>query len=131
MPQPTDILFSDFKLNMTAHPVSQDLTRNTNLDAIKQSVKNIILTQHYERPFRPLLGSNVTHYLFENFDPITAENIKEAITEAIENHEPRAELLDVRVHAKPDENGFTVYIIFRGVGQTDPVQLDIFLEQVR
>ena len=131
MPQPTKELFSDFKTNLTNHPISGDLVRITNLDAIKTSVKNLILTQHFERPFKPFVGSNVTNYLFENFTPLTEEGIRDAIIEVIENYEPRAELLDVRVNEDIDRNGFNVVIIFRGVNNIKPTELSVFLEQIR
>ena len=131
MVQPSDILFSDFKTNLTNHPITGDLTRNTNLESIKQSVKTLVMTQHFERPFKPLVGSNVTHHLFENFDPITEENIKESIIETIENYEPRAELIDVRVRSDIDNNGFSVDIMFRGLNNTQPTTLEFFLEKVR
>jgi len=131
MPTPTDVLFSDFRTNLTVHPITGDLSALTNLDAIKTSVKNLVLTQFYERPFKPNVGSNVTHYLFENFDSVTEENIIEAIKETIENNEPRVVLIDVEVNAEPDNNRFGASIIFRAINNTKPSTLDIFLERVR
>lgn len=131
MPHRTLDIFSDFKTNFTPHPVTGDLVRITNLEAIKSSVKSLILTKHLERPFKPLVGSNVTHYLFENFTDVTEDNIRSAIIETIENYEPRAELLDVQVNSVPDNNRFVVTIVFRGVNNTKPTQLTVFLEQIR
>jgi len=131
MPLTTDIVFSDFTTAFTAHPTSGDLVRLTNNDAVVRSVKNIVLTQFYERPFRPNLGSNVTHYLFENFDQGIAEDISNAIKEAIEDNEPRAELLNVHVSEVPDDNRLTVTIIFRIKNNTAPTTVQVFLERVR
>ena len=131
MPVPSDILFSDIKQNLTPHPATGDLARNVNLDAIKASVRNLVLTEFYDRPFKPNIGSNVMSYLFEPISPVTEENIGDAITEVIENYEPRAELLNVQVHAYPDDNGYSASIIFRAVNNTQPTQMDIFLERIR
>ena len=124
-------VFSDFKTNFTIHPVSGDLARDTNLDAIKTSVKNLVLTNRFDRPFRPLLGSGVRENLFELFDALTEENIRDAIIETIENYEPRAELLDVQVNANEDRNNLEVNIIFRAVNNTKPTTLTVFLERIR
>ncbi|WP_292486279.1 GPW/gp25 family protein [Methanohalobium sp.] len=131
MAVPNRVVYSDLPINLSVHPVKKDLTRVTNNDAIKRSVKNLILTSFYERPFRPFVGSNVTSYLFENFTSITEENIEDAIYEVIRNYEPRAELLNVRVNAQPDRNRFSVTIIFRAVNQTEPVEVEFFLNRVR
>ena len=131
MPTPDTKIFGDFKTNLTMHPVSGDVVVVNNLDSIKGAVKNIVLTQHYERHFKPFAGSNVTDYLFENFGPITVENIQDSIIEAIENNEPRADLLDVVGKENIDLNGFDVTIVFRGINNTQPTQLSVYLEQIR
>lgn len=127
----SEIVFSDIPVNLDVHPVSRDLLKITNNNSVIRSVRNLVLTKFYERPFQPRLASNVTGLLFENFDPITEENIRDQIEEVIVNYEPRAELLDIRVDARPEQNRFSVSIIFRVVNQTEPVEANIFLERVR
>ena len=131
MPLPTETIWSDFDINFAPHPVSGDLGKLNNADAVKQSVKLLVLTQHYERLFQPFLGSNVTHYLFENFDPITSQVIKQDIEEVIDNHEPRADLLEVTIGENADRNELSATIVFRIVNEIEPVQLTVILARVR
>jgi|6_EtaG_2_1085325.scaffolds.fasta_scaffold339504_1 phage baseplate assembly protein W len=131
MPVPSIILFSDFNINFTPHPITGDIGRLTNNDAVIQAVKLLVLTNHYERLFQPEIGSNVSHYLFENFSPYVEENIRSAIEDVLTNFESRIELLDVQVGSDIDNNGFTASIIFRVVNDVEPISLDVFLERIR
>lgn len=131
MPLPNRVVYSDLPINLTKHPIRKDIIPITNEDAVKRSVKNLVLSNYFDRPFQPDLGSHVRAYLFENFTPATEENIEAAIGEVIENYEPRVELLGVNVTAKPDRNGFVATIFFRIVNQTDPAEVEVFLERVR
>ena len=76
MPRPDETIFSDFTLNLTPHPVSRDLVIETNEYAVKRAVKNLIFTEFYERPYNPLLGSNVKKSFFEPFTNVTASDIE-------------------------------------------------------
>lgn len=131
MPLPNRVVYSDLPINLTKHPIRKDIIPTTNEDAVKRSVKNLVLSNYYERPFQPDLGSHVRAYLFENFTPITEQNIESAISEVIENFEPRVELLGVNVEAKPDQNGFFATIYFRINNINDPAQVEVFLERIR
>tara|TARA_Y100000296_G_scaffold86905_1_gene128556 strand:- start:2514 stop:2909 length:396 start_codon:yes stop_codon:yes gene_type:complete len=131
MPLTKDIVYSDFNTTFGIHPVSGDLNRLTNDVAVKRSIKNIILTQFYERPFNPDFGSDVRRSLFENFTSFTKETITEAITEAIGNYELRAELLEVYVKDDPDYNRLNATIVFRMKNNTKPTTLQVFLERIR
>ena len=71
--------YSDLDLNFTIHPVKKDINRYTNETAVVNSIKNLILTNHYERPFQPEIGSNVRRLLFENMDTITATTLEKEI----------------------------------------------------
>tara|TARA_Y100000296_G_scaffold5615_1_gene6970 strand:+ start:4416 stop:4811 length:396 start_codon:yes stop_codon:yes gene_type:complete len=131
MALPTETLFSDFSINFEPHPVTGLLTRLTNNDAVKQAVKILVLTNHYERFFRPELGSNVTYHLFELMIPETADDIRNAIETVLNNFEDRIKLIDVDVSTDPEANGFTASIVFMVEGETDPVDLTVFLERIR
>ena len=125
--------YSDFQTNFTIHPIKKDLTRLVNEDAVKRSIKNIILTNHYERPFRPKFGSNLRKYLFENITPITLQAMKNDIVTAINNYEPRANIIDVIVSAGSDNNQVDVAIAFTTINKLQPVLLTatIALDRVR
>ncbi len=123
--------YSDFKINMDAHPVTGDLTLNTNEDAIKRSIKNLLFTDYYERPFQPALGAGLKDYLFENIDAITALSIQERIETTIENYEPRARLDFVEVKADPDYNRYNAKIVFTTINNPLPVTLNTILTRIR
>lgn len=116
---------------MRTHPVTGKLIVKKNSEAVKQAVKNLILTNKFERPFRPELGSDVRSRLFDLFDPSTDSNIKYDVRVAMENYEPRAELLDVGVVSDPDTNEVRVNVTFRPVNTTAPVTAVISLDRVR
>ena len=122
---------SELDLNFTKHPVRDDVNILTAERAVINSVKNLLLTNHYERPFQPDLGSNIRRLLFENADSITASLLEREIQQTIENFEPRARVKDIRVIAKFDENGFEVELTFYIVNVTAPITINFFLERIR
>jgi phage baseplate assembly protein W len=129
----TDIVrdFKDLDLNFNIHPVRKDISKSIGPMAVVNSIKNLILTNHYERPFQPDIGSNVRRLLFENLDNITATTIKDEIERTIVNYEPRATVKTINVTADYDNNGFTVYLEFFIVNQTAPIVINFLLERIR
>jgi phage baseplate assembly protein W len=123
--------YSDLDLNFTIHPVKKDINRVTGDMAVINSIKNLILTNHYERPFQPNIGSNVRRLLFENLDNITASSIEKEIEQVIKNFEPRARVTKINVVADFDRNGFKVYMEFYIVNRTTPITINFFLERIR
>ena len=104
--------WSDFDLDFTAHPNTGKLSMKQDADAIVRSVRHLLLTNHYERPFHPEIGSNVTALLFENFGPITGNQLSRTIEEMISNFEPRARVETVECYPLPDTNTYDVRIYF-------------------
>ena len=129
----TDIVrdFKDLDLNFTIHPVKKDINKNTGPMAVVNSIKNLILTNYYEKPCQPEFGSSVRGLLFENLDSITATTIKGEIERTIQNYEPRATVENINVTADYDKNGFKVYLEFSIVNQTTPITINFFLERIR
>ena len=123
--------FTDLDLNFNFHPTTKDVNKFRNENAVINSVKNLILTNHYERPFQPDLGSNLKRMLFEQVDNATAALLEREISETIQNYEPRVQLKDVSAEGFPDENGYKVEITFYLINNPDPVTVDFFLERVR
>ena len=122
--------FSDFNNSFAVHPVKQDLSLKTEVNAVKQSVKNLILTDRGERLMQPTIGSKIRSLLFENFTPQTAELIKQYTRETIENHEPRATLIDVTVSPDPDNNNLNVTITFGIINIDEPQRLNLEIERI-
>ena len=123
--------YSDLDLNFTIHPVKKDINRYTNETAVVNSIKNLILTNHYERPFQPDIGSNVRRLLFENMDTVTATTLEKEIEQTIRNYEPRANISRLNVSPDYDNNGFKVYMEFYVVNRTTPITINFFLERIR
>ena len=131
MPVPTKAIFSDIPISFTAHPITGNVKKSINRDAVKNSVRNIILTNHGERFFKPKFGGNVTSQLFENASKFTEFNTARSIRIALQNYEPRAEVINVRVDSNPDTNNLTVTLKFRILNDPDPITLDVLLERIR
>jgi phage baseplate assembly protein W len=123
--------YRDLDLKFIPHPITGDVVVKTGDAAIIASLKNLILTNFYERPFHPEKGSGVKQMLFENADPLTAQYLKKAIYEVVENFEPRVTLRDVVVQIAPDNNKFEVILNFYIENKAEPVTIDFFLERVR
>ena len=123
--------FRDLDLNFTIHPIRKDINTHKNEYAIINSVKNLVLTNHYERPFQPEIGSNIRRLLFENVDAITAAQIEREITETVENFEPRVQVSKVTASADPDNNGYKVTLEFFVINNANPITINFFLERIR
>jgi phage baseplate assembly protein W len=124
-------LFKDLDLNFTRNPVTNDITKIEDVDAVKRSVKNLVQTNFYERPFHPELGCGVRDLLFENYTPITGIFLKRKIEEVITNFEPRVMLNQITLDDDPDRNRLRVSIYFYVQGVEDPVVVETFLERLR
>ena len=105
-------VYKDLNLNFSTNPVTQDVTTLTDVNAVKRSVRNLLLTNHYDRPFHPEIGSNIQALLFENFGPITANQLSRTIEEMIANFEPRARVESVECFPLPDTNTYDIRIYF-------------------
>jgi len=123
--------YSDLDLNFTAHPIKKDINKNLDAMAVINSVKNLILTGHYERPFHPEIGSSIAKMLFENMDNITASNLAREIRQVIENFEPRVKVNNVIVSPDFDNNAYSIGMQFTLINQTTPITIQFFLQRVR
>ena len=115
--------FSDLDLNFTPHPVTGDVGFKYDENAVKQSVKNLVLTQNFERPFHSEIGSTIRSLLFEPATPMTKEILRKTISDTITNFEPRVELIDVMINYRQDDTSVDVRITFK-VQITVPIEID-------
>lgn len=123
--------FSDLDLNFTAHPVTRDIVLRYDENAIRTSLKNLILTSNFERPFHSEIGSPIKRLLFEPATPMLAVVMRRAIVDTVNNFEPRVELLNVDVYVAEDSNAIRVTIEFKIVNTERPLSLDLVLERTR
>lgn len=124
-------VWSDLDLNFIAHPVTGDVSIKTNEEAIKQSIRTLIFTNNYERPFRSEIGTPVRNLLFELANPMTKVLLERTITNTIESYEPRVNLISVEVGIQPDFNSVYITIIFKIINTENPITVSVFLERTR
>ena len=130
--QRRSIGFKDLSASFENNPLNNDLIGLRNENAIARSVRNLVQTIQGERPFQPVLGSNVQNLLFDNMDKLTASAIKQEIITTIENYEPRVEMGEVTVEPNYDNNEFQVSVQYYIVGIDVPEQeLSFVLESTR
>ena len=125
------VVYSDFFTDFDKHPIRNTLLRKTNVDAVKQSLRNLLLTDRGERLFQPKVGGHIRAMLFENITSQTFITMQEHIKDVIEAHEPRADVIDVIVAQTFDDHEIQVTIVFRVVNIQEPVTLELLLERVR
>ena len=124
--------YTDLDLFFSKKSTSKDISKVTDIQAVKRSIRNLVLTNHYEKPFHPEIGSGVRDILFEPMTPLTAHILTRKIEDVIENFEPRAKLTAVRALPKLDRNEYEVTIEFLVVNApTELVDLTVFLERLR
>jgi len=123
--------YTDFNLLFTSHPVTADVTVKNDEEAVKQSLRNLISTRNYERPFHPEIGCQIHGLLFENFNPVTVQVMKKTIIDTIDKFEPRVTVLEVKISEKADNNDIVCDIIFRLNNSDRPITLTTLLTRVR
>ena len=105
-------VYKDLNLNFNRNAVTGDVSTLSDVNAVKRSIRNLLLTNHYDRPFHAEIGSNIPALLFENFGPITGNQLSRTIDEMITNFEPRARVESVEAIPIPDNNTYDVRIYF-------------------
>lgn len=124
-------LYADLNLGFRLLEGTRDIRPVTDIDAIKNSIRHLILTGRGERPFHPELGSGITELLFENVDSFTAAVLRDEITGVVRLHEKRVDNVDVEIFDDGDRNAFYVTIKF-SIRQTDiPTEVSFYLDRIR
>jgi len=123
--------YTDLDLDFTRHPVTNDVVKIEDVNAVKRSVRNLVNTQFYERPFHPELGCGVRDLLFENFTPMTGIFIRRKIEEVLVNYEPRANISSIAVNENQDRNGINVEVNFYVLNLPNPVSVTTTLQRIR
>jgi len=125
-------VYKDLNLNFTKHPVKKTLTPLTDVAAIKRSVRNLVMYNHYEKPFHPEIGSGVRDLLFENMTPFVSNTLRKLIEDTITNFEPRVTLAGVIVNPNFDNNQYEVTVEFYiDNSPSELVDMSFNLERIR
>jgi phage baseplate assembly protein W len=123
-------LYKDIDLTFAKKP-SGEIYKKTDAAAVKQAVKNLLLTNKFEKPFQPEFGGDLNNLLFELVDNDTVYEIDGAIREAIKRYEPRAQVRQVVTNLQPDANSIIVTITFQIVNTEEVVTLDTTITRLR
>lgn len=129
--QGKDELYSDFLVNLNAHPVSGVVLRFVNEKAVTRSIRNIILTNKGERLYQPDVGSNIRALLFEPMSQFTANALRKIIEDSITKYEPRAKIINVQVIPYEEQNRYVITIVYMLINKTDPISVNVTLQRVR
>jgi len=132
--QKTRILYSDLDFSFTRNPVTGDVSKKLDVNAVKQSLRTLILSNYYERPFAPNKGGNLIGYLFRNLDVVNAQAIKKQLTNLIETYDKRVRIKDIKVPligSVVDRNTLNITIFFYVLGVDKETELTINLERLR
>ena len=124
-------IYSDIDFTFTKRPVVGDVALSYDQQAVIRSIRNLLLTKHFERPFNPQLGANIDALLFEPIGPITASLLENEIKTTIQNFEPRATLSSVDVSVNADQNAYNVTLSFYIENATLPTTVTLLLERNR
>jgi phage baseplate assembly protein W len=124
-------IYSDIDFTFTKKPVTGDVALSYDTQSVIRSIRNLLLTKRYERPFNPELGSNIDALLFEMVSPVTASSLESEIRNVIDNYEPRAQVSDLFVKSNPDGNAYNITITFYIENATQPTTVTLLLERNR
>ena len=124
-------IYKDLDLDFGRNTVTNDVNKLTDVEAVKRSVRNLINTNHYERPFHPEIGSNLRAMLFENITPQMTHAISKQIDLLLKNFEPRVRLVQVNVQPFIERNGYRASISFYVINTPERVEIETFLERLR
>jgi len=124
--------YRDLDLFFVRKPISKDVNILLDIENIKRAVKNLVLTNIYEKPFHPEIASGVRDMLFENMTPLTSIVLAKRVEDVIENFEPRVRLMSVSARPDLDRNEYEMTIeFFINNLPTELVTVDVFLERLR
>ena len=124
-------IYKDLNLGFQQNTATKDIQKLTDVEAVKRSVRNLINTNHYEKPFHPEIGSNLRAMLFENITPQMNHIISKNVELLIRNYEPRCRLVQVNTQPMFDRNAYACQISFYVVNHPEPVTVESFLERLR
>lgn len=126
-----EFIYSDFDKMLEQNPVTNDIAMKTDDNAIKESIKNLLLTHKGERLFQPYIGSTIKQMLFEHLFPETMVILKEEIKNVIESFEPRCSIISIDVKGDPNKNLVDITITFLIINRVEPITMTLFLERTR
>lgn len=126
-----EIIYSDFLIDLNPHPVSGDIVRLANERAVARAMKTLLLTNQGERLYNPTIGSNIRSLLFEPLSVGVANSIEKLVGETLRIFEPRAKIVNISADPDPDNNSYSISIVFYIINKSEPISFNISLTRVR
>lgn len=124
------VRYKDIDFSLKKHPITNDFSVKTDIESIKQSLKNLVLMKPYDKPMHPEI-SGLYDLLFEHLDNITKFTAEKKLNDLITNYEPRIEVEQINITDNPNENQISINVIFRIKNLNQLEQIDLFLERKR
>jgi hypothetical protein len=125
------VKYKDIDLDFGRNTTTNDINTLTDVEAVKRSVRNLINTSHFDRPFHPEIGSSIRGMLFEPITPLTALNLQRKAEEVLNNFEPRINLVQITASPDIDRNSYGLNIYFYVIGSTELINVETFMERLR
>tara|TARA_Y100000593_G_scaffold64333_1_gene118771 strand:+ start:1869 stop:2258 length:390 start_codon:yes stop_codon:yes gene_type:complete len=127
----TKVKYKDITFGLEKHPnTNQPLTVSDN-NAIRSSLKNLVMMNHYDKPFHPEIGSGVYDLLFEPMNDATTIMLRENIAEVLGSYEPRINLSGVSVEPFYEQGLYQITIVYSFINQTETQELGLTMEVLR
>lgn len=126
-----NVKYRDLDLSFFRNPITKDVSVKINEEAIKNSVRNLVLSNKYERLFQPGINSGVLSKLFENITPQLAYRLKDDVEDTLRIHEPRINLVDVKIGASNDENTLYIIIQYQLTNESNIITQNLTIDRIR
>lgn len=123
--------YLDISPNFSIHPISGDIATLTGEEAVKQSLRNIILTNYYEKPYKPKYGGNLLAYLFKKINFLEKEVIKQNLIDVIKKYEPRVFTLSVDVDIRKEAQTILISLYYNIISISAQQELNVELVRIR
>lgn len=123
--------WSDLDLNFGINPATKDIRKKVGENAIKQSIKNLLMTNKGEKPFQPEVFGGLYSYLFDPLHPFTASSMEQNIENVINTFEPRVRVDEVRVEENGAQDGYDIIIVFTLINTEQLIRVEFFLERLK
>ena len=123
--------FKDLDLDFLAHPVTRDIVQKTDAEAVKRSLRNLVLMSRFDKPFKPQIDSRISKLLFEPVSPLVALAIRSNLMDMIGRYEPRARVNDIQVVFDAEYNSFNVSISFLVINSREVSNVSVSIERLR
>lgn len=124
-------IFSDLDADFTQNPVTGDVAKVYDDNAIKRSIKSLILSNHYDHPFHPEIYSPINDLLFQNFTLDVSNILQRLLIDLINTYEPRVEIINIAINQAEEQHALNAEITYRTINNPNPITYTVLLQRLR